>query len=69
MLTQADCSWTFSRFGRRVHENASRGRDHRKASCLFVAGPAVKGGLHGKHPGLSGLAGGDLVHRVDCRSA
>jgi uncharacterized protein (DUF1501 family) len=59
---------TFSEFGRRVAENASAGTDHGKASCLFVAGPAVKGGLHGSHPSLTGLADGDLEHTVDFRS-
>ena len=59
---------TFSEFGRRVAENASSGTDHGKASCLFVAGPAVAGGLHGKHPSLAELSDGDIAHTVDFRS-
>jgi uncharacterized protein (DUF1501 family) len=59
---------TFSEFGRRVAENASAGTDHGKASCLFVAGPAVKGGLHGKYPSLTDLHEGDIKHTVDFRS-
>jgi len=59
---------TFSEFGRRVSENASAGTDHGKASCLFVAGPAVKGGLYGKHPSLTDLSEGDIKHTVDFRS-
>ncbi|MGA0845689.1 MAG: DUF1501 domain-containing protein [Luteolibacter sp.] len=59
---------TFSEFGRRVAENANAGTDHGKASCLFVAGPSVKGGLHGKHPNLANLSGGDITHTVDFRS-
>lgn len=59
---------TFSEFGRRVAENASAGTDHGKASCLFVAGPGVKGGLHGKHPSLTDLQDGDIQHTVDFRS-
>lgn len=59
---------TFSEFGRRVQENDSEGTDHGKASCLFVAGPGVKGGLHGKYPSLTDLSGGDLQHTVDFRS-
>jgi uncharacterized protein (DUF1501 family) len=59
---------TFSEFGRRVAENASAGTDHGKASCLFVAGPAVTGGLHGKHPSLANLSDGDITHTVDFRS-
>jgi uncharacterized protein (DUF1501 family) len=58
---------TFSEFGRRVAENASAGTDHGKASCLFVAGPGVKGGLFGKHPSLSDLHEGDIKHTVDFR--
>ena len=59
---------TFSEFGRRVQENASAGTDHGKASCLFLAGPAVKGGFHGTYPSLTKLSEGDLAHTVDFRS-
>ena len=59
---------TFSEFGRRVSENASAGTDHGKASCLFVAGHPVRGGLHGQHPSLARLDQGDLAHTVDFRS-
>lgn len=59
---------TFSEFGRRVAENASGGTDHGKASCMFVAGDGVKGGLYGKYPSLSELSQGDLKHSVDFRS-
>jgi uncharacterized protein (DUF1501 family) len=58
---------TFSEFGRRVQENGSRGTDHGAASCLFVAGPGVKGGSVGKHPSLSDLDAGDLKHHTDFR--
>ncbi len=58
---------TFSEFGRRVQENGSRGTDHGAASCMFVAGPAVKGGLVGKHPSLSDLDAGDLKYHTDFR--
>lgn len=59
---------TFSEFGRRVSENASAGTDHGKASCLFLAGPGIKGGLHGSHPSLTDLSEGDTKHTVDFRS-
>lgn len=59
---------TFSEFGRRVSENASAGTDHGKASCMFVAGGDVNGGLYGKYPSLTDLSQGDLVHTVDFRS-
>ena len=58
---------TFSEFGRRVSENASAGTDHGKASCLFLAGHGVKGGLHGSHPSLTDLSEGDIKHTVDFR--
>jgi uncharacterized protein (DUF1501 family) len=59
---------TFSEFGRRVQENGSRGTDHGAGSCLFVAGPAIKGGAVGKHPSLANLDNGDLRHHTDFRS-
>jgi uncharacterized protein (DUF1501 family) len=58
---------TFSEFGRRVQENGSRGTDHGAASCLFVAGPSVKGGVVGKHPSLADLDDGDLKFHTDFR--
>jgi uncharacterized protein (DUF1501 family) len=58
---------TFSEFGRRVRENGSRGTDHGAASCLFVAGPSVKGGVVGKHPSLSDLGDDDLKFHTDFR--
>lgn len=59
---------TFSEFGRRVQENSSRGTDHGAGSCLFVAGPSVKGGVVGKHPSLADLDNGDLKFHTDFRS-
>ncbi len=58
---------TFSEFGRRVDENGSRGTDHGAASCLFVDGPSVKGGVVGKHPSLKDLDVGDLKYHTDFR--
>lgn len=58
----------FSEFGRRVQENASAGTDHGAASCLFLAGSRVKGGLAGTYPSLEHLDDGDLAHTVDFRS-
>lgn len=58
---------TFSEFGRRVSENASAGTDHGRASCMFLAGEAVKGGLFGQYPSLTDLDAGDLKHHVDFR--
>jgi uncharacterized protein (DUF1501 family) len=58
---------TFSEFGRRVQENGSRGTDHGAASCLFVAGPSVRGGVVGKHPSLADLDADDLKFHTDFR--
>jgi uncharacterized protein (DUF1501 family) len=58
---------TFSEFGRRVQENGSKGTDHGAGSCLFVAGPAIKGGAVSKHPSLKDLDSGDLKYSVDFR--
>jgi uncharacterized protein (DUF1501 family) len=59
---------TFSEFGRRVDENASAGTDHGAASCLFLTGSKLKGGLTGTYPSLEKLGEGDLMHTVDFRS-
>jgi uncharacterized protein (DUF1501 family) len=63
------CVLTFSEFGRRAHENGSKGTDHGAASCLFVAGPGVRGGVLGAHPSLApdDLDSGDLKHHTDFR--
>jgi uncharacterized protein (DUF1501 family) len=57
----------FSEFGRRLAENASAGTDHGTAAPLFLAGPAVKAGLHGPYPDLHDLADGDPKFAVDFR--
>jgi uncharacterized protein (DUF1501 family) len=51
---------TFSEFGRRVHENGS-GTDHGEAAPMFLAGGAIKAGLHGTFPSLAA----DKLHRGD----
>lgn len=60
----------FSEFGRRVRENGSQGTDHGAAGPMFLVGPGVKPGLHGKHPSLAAadLQNGDLKHVHDFRS-
>jgi uncharacterized protein (DUF1501 family) len=58
---------TFSEFGRRVAQNASGGTDHGAAAPLFLFGGGLRGGLLGKHPSLSKLHRGDLVHHTDFR--
>lgn len=59
---------TFSEFGRRVAENASRGTDHGEAGPMFLIGGGVKGGLYGAHPSLDDLDNGDLKFTTDFRA-
>lgn len=59
---------TFSEFGRRAEENGNLGTDHGTASVMFVAGGAVKGGVHGTHPSLTDLKDGDMKFTTDFRS-
>ena len=59
---------TFSEFGRRVAENASRGTDHGEAAPVFLIGGGVKGGLYGTHPDLGQLNAGNLTFSTDFRS-
>lgn len=60
---------TYSEFGRRVSENNSQGTDHGAGSCMLAFGPAVKGGVVGKHPSLVAdqLTEGDLKYHTDFR--
>jgi uncharacterized protein (DUF1501 family) len=57
----------FSEFGRRPAENGSLGTDHGTAGPVFVAGPAIKGGLFGMTPRLGDLEAGDLKWSIDFR--
>lgn len=65
---------TLSEFGRASRENAWGGTEHGAASCLFVAGGAVRGGVHGCDAAswLQGIlfgSGGDaLLERTDPRA-
>jgi uncharacterized protein (DUF1501 family) len=57
----------FSEFGRRVAENDSGGTDHGTAGPVFLAGDAVRPGLHGDAPSLTDLEDGDLKMTLDFR--
>jgi uncharacterized protein (DUF1501 family) len=59
---------TFSEFGRRAAENASRGTDHGEASPLFLIGGGVKGGIYGAYPDLANTNMGNLKFDTDFRS-
>ncbi|HEY1191180.1 MAG TPA: DUF1501 domain-containing protein [Gemmata sp.] len=61
------CVMTFSEFGRRAHENGSKGTDHGAAAPMLLVGGKVKAGVVGEHPSLQGLKEGNLVHGTDFR--
>ena len=58
---------TFSEFGRRVAENASRGTDHGAAAPLFAVSGALEPGLVGGPPNLTDLDDGDVRFEIDFR--
>lgn len=60
---------TWSEFGRRPNENASKGTDHGTASPMLVIGNPVHGGLFGQQPSLTDLdSAGNIKFKVDFRS-
>ncbi len=62
---------TFSEFGRRAEENGSQGTDHGMAGPMFLIGPRVRAGVHGRHPSLTEdelVYGRDLKFQIDFRS-
>lgn len=59
---------TFSEFGRRIEENASRGTDHGEGSPLFLVGGGVKGGIYGAYPDLGTTNMGNVAFKTDFRS-
>jgi len=60
--------FTISEFGRRIHENGSRGLDHGWGNMMLVAGAGVKGGkYYAKWPGLGSGADDDLAVTTDYR--
>ncbi len=60
---------TFSEFGRRVKENASRGTDHGKANNLFLIGKQLKRpGVANNAADLLNLDNGDVPFSVDFRN-
>jgi len=58
---------TFSEFGRRAHENGSKGTDHGSAAPMLLVGGKVKAGVIGEHPSLTKLSMDNLVHHTDFR--
>src|SRR5262249_18448131 len=66
-LAQGVALLAFSEFGRRTRWNGSAGTDHGTAGAVFLAGPRVKGGIHGSSPSLTDLAGGEPKMTTDFR--
>lgn len=59
---------TFSEFGRRVAQNASKGTDHGTANQMFlVSGGLKKQGILNALPNLETLNDGDLIYTEDFR--
>ena len=58
---------TFSEFGRRAHENGSRGTDHGAAAPMMLVGGRVRPGIVGAHPSLTELDQDNLRHHTDFR--
>ncbi len=60
---------TFSEFGRRVKENASKGTDHGKANNVFLIGKDLKRkGIYNDGPDLLNLDDGDVKYNIDFRN-
>ncbi len=58
----------YSEFGRRNAENASPGTDHGHGGHMILAGPGVRGGLHGQAVTSADLKDRSLPHYVDFRA-
>ncbi len=58
---------TISEFGRRVSPNGNGGLDHGWGNMMLLMGGGVRGGYHGRWPGLSQLTDGDLAVTTDHR--
>ncbi len=58
----------FSKFGRRVAENANFGIDHGTAGPVFVAGKPVLGGQYGAMPSQTELDDGNMPFGTDFRN-
>lgn len=57
-----------SEFGRRVQENSNQGLDHGYGNVMLLAGAGVRGGYHGRWPGLANDLNADLTVTTDYRS-
>lgn len=62
------CICFYTEFGRRNEENGSPGTDHGYGSHIILAGPRVRGGLHGQAVTTSDLNESSLPYYVDFRA-
>jgi uncharacterized protein (DUF1501 family) len=70
-LDQRVATLMFSEFGRRVHENGSKGTDHGAGGLMLLSGGPVRGGLAAPFPGCRSQEldrGGNLQVATDFRS-
>ncbi len=59
---------TLSEFGRRTVDNANYGLDHGYGNVMLLFGAGVRGGYHGRWPGLLNVPDNDLQVTTDYRS-
>jgi uncharacterized protein (DUF1501 family) len=67
-LWERTCVCFFSEFGRRNEENGSPGTDHGHGGHMMLAGPRVRGGLHGQAVTTADLNEKSLPYYVDFRA-
>jgi uncharacterized protein (DUF1501 family) len=67
-LWERTCVLFYTEFGRRNEENGSPGTDHGHGSHIILAGPSVKGGLHGQEVSTADLNEKSLPYYVDFRA-
>lgn len=67
-LWERTCVIFYSEFGRRNEQNGSPGTDHGYGGHMFIAGPRVRGGLHGQTVTTNDLAQDSLPYYVDFRA-
>jgi len=67
-LWERACICFYSEFGRRNEENGSPGTDHGHGGHIMLAGPGVRGGLHGQAVTSADLNEDSLPYYVDFRA-
>lgn len=67
-LWERTCVCFYSEFGRRNEENGSPGTDHGHGGHILLAGPSVRGGLHGQAVTTADLQQDSLPYYVDFRA-